>query len=84
MMKIITKLRSDNKMLENVNEKYLDKIAQLEEKLHGVKNGELATKETELDTTKQALTKAEHVIKKLQAELVNQRRSVNFNEHEVS
>ena len=63
LLKIISKLRQDNSMLEIHNEKLLDKVKTLEEKLYADNKADKIY--DELEKTKDALSKAEMVIKKL-------------------
>lgn len=58
MMQLVTKLRTDNKVLEGVNERLLTRIDGYERRATQAKGAD-SSKDDELERTKAALSKAE-------------------------
>lgn len=75
-------VKDENKTLEEVNLGLITKLQQNETKLVSLMSS-LATKDTQLQQNKDALNKAEQVIKRLTNEMLNMRRQTDFNERQV-
>lgn len=70
MLQIIAKLRTDNRNLEEVNDRLLAKIESLDNKVTRFKDQD-QLEQSEIAGVKAALSKAEQVIRKQQAQIAN-------------
>lgn len=76
-------IKSENKTLEDVNLGLIGRLQQQEMKVSDLM-GTIQMKDSQLDRNKDALNKAEQVIKRLTTEISNARRQNDFNERQLT